>query len=330
METNLSEEIITPAVPSRTAVIYVFSGTGNTFIAAEATAAHLKTHHIETTLYKIEKNRNGGFADIPDPNDFDLAGFAYPIHAFNAPQFFLRFVKQLPTLTSKKAGMPAFLFKTSGEPFRPNNASSFSLCRILKKKGFLPCIDLHMLMPYNIVFRYPDAMAKQMYLHTVNVMAPKLAEEAAGGKYAKLTFNPITVCWSYLLRLQWFGAWINGPLHRVDKTRCTGCGLCAAKCPSQNIKMIAANKSSAEKSAGSRNSGPKQLPHFEGKCTMCMRCTMNCPQDAIKPGFLTLWKVNPAWNYHKLLNDNSIPDNWTDNVNAKYFRLFRNYYKENS
>ena len=60
-----------------------------------------------------------------------------------------------------------------------------------------------------------------------------------------------------------------------------------------------------------------------------MNCTMNCPTGAINPGFLTPWKVNGAWDFEKLMADDSIPDNWTDNENARYFKLFRNYYRNN-
>ena len=112
------------------AIAYIFSGTGNTFAAGEMLKQSLSAYSIDLDLYKITNDRK----NIPDPNDYDLAFFAYPIHAFNSPQFFLRFVKQIPALRPENAHMPAYIFKTSGEPFRPNNASSFSLCRILRKK----------------------------------------------------------------------------------------------------------------------------------------------------------------------------------------------------
>ncbi len=296
------------------AIAYIFSGTGNTFAAGEMLKQSLYAYSIDLDLYKITNDRK----NIPDPNDYDLAFFAYPIHAFNSPQFFLRFVKQIPALRPENAHMPAYIFKTSGEPFRPNNASSFSLCRILRKKGFDAASDMHMLMPYNIMFRYPKAMAKQMYIHTHH-MADVLAKEVSEGDKEKLSFNPITVLWAYLLRLQWFGAWVNGPLIKAKPALCTSCGKCAKICPAGNIQMIQKNV----------NGEVKLLPKFHGKCTMCMNCTMNCPTGAINPGFLTPWKVNGAWDFEKLMADDSIPDNWTDNENARYFKLFRNYYRNN-
>ncbi len=323
------------------AIIYVFSGTGNTLIAAQKTAAALAVRGIRTDIYRIvsadsdmyhsaflKADGNGGFlagsADripeenskvrisdefgfVPDPNSYDLAGFAYPIHAFNAPQFFLRFVKHLPSLCAEKKGMRAFLFKTSGEPFKPNASSSRTLAYFLKKKGFVPGIDMHMLMPYNIMFRYPKEMAKQMYLHT-EMMSDKMADLVCQESCPPLHFNPFITLFSYILRIQWLGAWINGPLHMIKKADCSGCGLCVKSCPSANIRM------------------DQGIPKIGWKCIMCMNCTMGCPKAAINPGFLTPWKVHPKWDFPALLADDSVASNWTDNPNAGYFRFFRSYY----
>ncbi len=309
------------------AIIYIFSGTDNTYIASEMVANALLEVNIQAELYRIctkdsdlydkELDRSNfayisdEFGYVPNPNNYDIAGFAYPIHGFNSPQFFLRFVKHLPALTDSKKGMRAFIFKTSGEPFRPNNASSNTLCYFLKKKGFNPGIDMHMLMPYNIMFKYPDAMAKQMYLHTKDVMAKKLASDIACENYKVLKYNVFTILWSYFIRLQWVGAWINGPLHKVKSDTCIGCKICVNACPAANIKI-------------------DNIPKFGTKCTMCMACTMKCPKGAINPGFLTPWKVWPRWDFNKILNDKNIPINYTDNENAKYFKFFRKYYSKNN
>lgn len=346
---------------SKRAIIYVFSGTGNTFITAEKAAKDLSEKGIQTDLYRVctqdsdlyrsafyRSDINGNyiaecpaslnlrsnnepvlenaiygcllsqeFGIIPDPNSYDLAGFAYPIHAFNTPQIFLRFVKQLPVLNPDKTESLGFIFKTSGEPFKPNASSSYTLAHFLKKKGYIPCIDMHILMPYNIMFRYPDAMAKQMYLHMetlVSKLADKVSDSLANAEdIQKLRFNPLITFMSFLFRIQWPAANLNGVLHKVKKSDCVGCGLCADHCPTGNIKMI---------------DGMKHIPKIGSNCTMCMECTMICPKAAINPGFLTPWKVNPKWNFEKILNDEEIPSNWTDDPKAGYFKLFRKYFSE--
>lgn len=58
-----------------------------------------------------------------------------------------------------------------------NDASSFHVAHLLKKKGYNLIMEKHFIMPYNIMFRYPDLMAKQMYLYLdplTEVLAKKL------------------------------------------------------------------------------------------------------------------------------------------------------------
>lgn len=283
------------------AVLYVFSGTGNTRLAADKIAEGLRESGMQTTVYEVR----APFTDAPDPNGYDVCGFGYPIHAFNAPQFFLRFVRGLPAV---QPGKYAFVFKTSGEPFHANSASSYSLMRLLKGKGFAPAMDRHLLMPYNIMFRYNDALAKQMYLHTLR-MAAMLADTVAEGRREKLRYYPWTVALMYLLRLQWFGAWINGPLTRANRQKCAACGRCAMECPAGNITMR------------------DGLPQFGWKCTMCMRCTFRCPRDAVRPGFLNAWRVNGPYPFEKLAANDAVPATYVNADTKGYFRLFRRYYR---
>jgi len=284
----------------KTAILYVFSGTGNTRLAADEIKEALAECDIDATIWDVRVP----FSAAPDPNGFDIAGFGYPIHAFNTPRVFLRFVKALPNVTEK----PAFIFRTSGEPFHANDASSRPLVRLLRKKGFLPMLDRHLLMPYNIVFRYPDALARQMFLHTRG-MARVIADAVAAGQPQKLRHPAWAVALQYLFRLQWFGAWVNGPLIHVNKGKCTGCGLCAQRCPAGNIRM-----------EGGR-------PRFSWRCTMCMGCAFRCPKDAVRPGILNAWRVNGEYPFKKLAADESIPATFVNEHTKGYFRLFRRYYE---
>ena len=178
----------------------------------------------------------------------------------------------------------------------------------LRRKGFTPGLDVHMLMPYNIMFRYEDALAKQMYIHTMR-MSDYIAARGAGSDYTRLRYNPATIVFKNILRLQWFGAWINGPLISAKKDLCTGCGVCVNNCPSGNITI------------------KDGRAHFGAKCTMCMSCAMRCPNDAVRSGMLNPWRVNGLFRYDRLVADDTVPKTYVNDETKGYFKLFRPYYE---
>jgi ferredoxin len=53
---------------------------------------------------------------------------------------------------------------------------------------------------------------------------------------------------------------------KVDKEKCTKCGLCVKICPVKNIKL-------------------DNFPVHGHRCNFCMRCVSWCPQKAIPCGF---------------------------------------------
>lgn len=81
----------------RKAIIYVFSGTGNTAKACNIYRDEFVKNGIETTVYNVKK----GFENLPDPNDFDLVGFGYPVHGFNAPEIFCNLQRICPSQTMR-------------------------------------------------------------------------------------------------------------------------------------------------------------------------------------------------------------------------------------
>lgn len=115
----------------KNAIIYVFSGTGNTKKACDIYKNEFEKNGVETTLYTVKK----GFENLPDPNNFDYVGFAYPIHGFNAPYIMLDLAKALPRAIEKeqnicekrrKISKKAVIFtqKTAKKRAKTNNISS--------------------------------------------------------------------------------------------------------------------------------------------------------------------------------------------------------------
>ncbi len=284
-------------------IIYCFSGTGNTNRVCRYICEELKNYGYESEIFPITYTAYKS-KQFPDPNGYDLIGVAYPGHAFNAPHLFNKFVKWLP---KAERGQRAFIIKTSGEPFSVNNSSSDAVKRYLKRKGYAFTYEKHYLMPYNIMFRYPQGLAKQMCLYaqaTAKVSARKIAE----GEKERLHRNPGSVIMCFLGKIEWFGAWFNGLFFRVNKKKCIDCGKCAKNCPAQNI---------------TKKNGKYR---FGGHCTLCCRCTMNCPKDAISMGLLNGLRVNGAYAYEKLLADQTVSGNYINEQTVGYYKKFLKYY----
>lgn len=282
-------------------IIYYFTGTGNTKIAAKAIENELVLAGYFVTLFELRADQE----NIPDPNDFDIIGFGYPIHAFNAPKFFLKYIKKLPQVSHRKA----FIFKTSGEPFGFNRLSSWTLIHILKRKGFSVMMERHLLMPYNIMFRYQDALAKQMYLHTID-MAKVIANDIKNNRIRKIKFNLFYLPVMYLFRIQWFGARINSPLFYVKDDTCISCHLCESICPTSNITM------------------KDGIPSFGKDCAMCMGCVIDCPVDAIRPGLISSMRINGKYPFQTLLGDEHVSADFINDQTKGYFKLFKKYYEK--
>lgn len=166
----------------KNAIIYVFSGTGNTKKACDIYKSEFEKNGVETTLYTVKK----GFENLPDPNNFDYVGFAYPIHGFNAPYIMLDLAKALPKANGTKQ---YFVVKTSGEPLKINNVSSIKFNDIMKKKGYVLMSEYHYVMPYNMIFRHTDEMAARMK-NTLEQLAPVEAREVICGVEHKLSKVP--------------------------------------------------------------------------------------------------------------------------------------------
>ena len=248
------------------AIIYVFSGTGNTMKICGLYKDAFEKNGVETTLYKVK----AGFEDLPDPNGYEYVGFAYPIHAFNAPKIMLDLARALKRAETSKR---YFVVKSSGEPLKINNISSYKMRSILKKKGYKQFAEYHYIMPYNMIFRHADDVVARMW-RAARTLAPLEAKAVLEGKEHMLKGVPFGHLAACIMRIEHPAMRVNGRLFKVNKDKCTQCGACAKNCPVGNIEM---------KNGKFR---------FKGDCLMCARCSFNCPVDAFDIALLNGWRVN--------------------------------------
>jgi flavodoxin/NAD-dependent dihydropyrimidine dehydrogenase PreA subunit len=282
-------------------ILYAFSGSGNTFIVEDALKKHLEEAGHKVTVFRFHSpNEN-----VPSPSDFDMVGIGYPIHAFNVPKAFYKFIRKLPPQKDKKY----FIFKVSGEPFHLNDASSYHFTKYLDKHGYIRVYEKHFLMPYNIMFKYKEGLEKQMYLY-IDPLAKAMSEDLSSTNNVLIKYHLRHIILSFFLRIEWIAAPVNRPLIRVDMKKCAKCLRCVKECPTA------------------------ALIYKDGKikmgkgCALCMRCTLNCPKNAIRFGFLNNWKVTGGFQYERILSDPKIDPCFINKNTTGYFKKFRKYYKE--
>ncbi len=251
------------------AIIYLFSGTGNTAKVCNLYKEEFEKNGVDTTVYNVSSD----FGDLPNPSQYRYVGFAYPIHAFNAPAIMLDLAKRLP----EARGVKYFVLKSSGEPLRINNISSNKMRRILKSKGYGQFAEYHYVMPYNMIFRHSDETATRMW-KTACALAPIEAREVLAFREHKLKGVPFGSAVACILRIEHHAMRVNGRCFRVNKDKCINCGACARNCPVGNIVI--------------ENGKFK----FGGDCLMCARCSFNCPTDAFNIALLNNWRVNGKYN----------------------------------
>lgn len=283
--------------------LYTFSGTGNTKLCGE----FLKKYFIEAGYEVVHYIFDIKDKKYPDPNDADLIGIGYPIHAFNVPSKFLAFIKHFKKVKENKK---YFIYKVSGEPFKLNDASSSLLNKYMKKKNFTLIDEKHFLMPYNIMFDYDIRIKKEMYLY-LEPLCRLYVEEILNCDGKKIKYPLSKRILSFLFRIEYIAPKLNSMFVRVDNEKCTKCMLCKNRCPMQAIYINSKNELRVNKN-----------------CVMCMRCTLNCPHNAIKFGIMNPRKVNGPTNYEKIKKDSSIDPNYFNIDTKGYFKLFVKYFDE--
>ncbi len=300
------------------AILYVFSGTGNTALVAELYKKYFSDY--ETVIYNIHKT--GEEETVPQPADFDLVGIGYPVHGFNAPQIVNDFCKSLPKMNEGGAdtgsgSKKTFIFKTSGEGLTYNNYSSQKIIRMMERKGYEFFTERHFVMPYNMIFRHSPQMVKSEYIYA-DAQVRLNVKELEEGRKNKLHYFPLRYWFVPVVRIEWLYARLQGPFMKVDMNKCTRCMKCANECPMDNIVF---------KTEGA-DGNKKESFKFGTDCTLCVRCSFNCPQSAISIGLLNNWKVNGSYHIKQTAEDASLEfPYFTEKLTGLYRWLFYKYYR---
>ena len=250
------------------ALVLYFSGTGHTKAMLEVLKKRMeKEGDFSVLLHSIEDN-----GPAPDIGEFDLVVFSYPIHAFNMPLDYEGHIRKLDF----SRGRAYAILKQSGEPHFLNDASSRTLLRRIGRSGKPFYGEWHLLMPYNIHFRYPDFLVKRILEGDrllLDAFLRKLGKDKTSSPKERILLSAV----GWFFRIERFAGPVAARGYAVDPTRCVSCLQCVRSCPRNNIRLEEG----------------KIL--FGRDCLLCMRCAFHCPKDAIHMGLFEKWKVNGAY-----------------------------------
>lgn len=244
----------------RKTLILYFSGTGNTWLAAEKLKARLSERGIASDLKAIEEIRT----DV-DLGPYSTIGIGYPIYLFSVPGFVYRFLKKLTAGEGRKA----FVFATMGGGTFGSEALAALL---LRNRGYRVIGAKPFVAPNNDAVltgsENPDSPEAQADIEGLLRGIDSWVDEIVEGK-GSIYKNKVSTKLAAAITGFAFRKLI--PLHafsmpfwflKADK-RCTSCGICERICPVGNIK------------------GSLKIPRFGTRCLLCERCLNFCPKNAI-------------------------------------------------
>ncbi len=232
------------------AIIYYFSGTGNTEYATSKFADNLESSGYETETKPVD------FIHSDITQDYDLYGFGFPVYAFGAPIPFKNFLESFLEYHRKVTNKKAFVFSTAGGS---SGKTEKIIAKKLKKAGFDVKAAFFIKAPSN----YPASRhikagnSAENIREQVKEAAEIILYENSQAKTKRINFfKPI----HWLFEKLGTNGFARGLFSDHD---CVKCKNCVRFCPMNNISLI------------------ENKIEFGNNCCNCMRCLHNCPTTAI-------------------------------------------------
>lgn len=247
-----------------------FSGTGNSKFCIEK---FMTEYGDNEGTFSIEQNE----ALEHIKNNWEIV-ISYPVQYSNIPKILQDYIITNPQLWK---GKKIFILATMGL-FSGDGAGI--LARLLKKYGAVIVGGLHLKMPDSIsdvralkrkyeknkeLVRRAEVKIHKAVMDVKNGRPPQ--EGLGRGHHLAGLFGQRLYFWGKTKRY-------TNKL-KIDREKCSGCGLCEKRCPMKNILL---------------NNGTAIA---KGKCTMCYRCISKCPQQAITLLGKKIIEQNDVTNY---------------------------------
>lgn len=284
----------------QSAIILSFSGTGNTHYVANEMRIQFEAKGIKTSVYPMEKLST--MSNLPSLLAVDMVGIAFPVHAFNPPRYVENMIRSLPEIPGKKC----FILKTAGSPF-VNGGTTSTLKKILQRKKWLLQYETLVPMPPNLFARVPDSFIKTNLL-MLTKQVNKITNDLICNKHEIIKASALLRFVCRIMRIEGWGAGFGGHYWKVEDS-CIKCGKCVKECPSNNISF------------------QNDRFSFGWKCSMCMRCSFQCPVQAFNNKLFGKWFMLKApYNLSQIANDPSIKAMSLSDSNLATMKDFRKFW----
>lgn len=250
-------------------MIFYMSGTGNTRWAAAAIAqatgeklVNILDKGLENTSYRLD--------------DGECLGFCFPVHGWRPPKAFRDFIGRLDL--GQTTGHYCYALCTAGD----NIGETIDILRgDLAKKGIRLDSAFSLVMPESYVgLPFMDVDTPENEARKKAKAATDLARFITIIKERRTGAEELTIGRWPRINSRLLGGFFTShlitdkPFH-VTTDLCTGCGLCAASCPTGNITP---------------GDGNRPTWSNDGSCLACFACYHHCPHHAIEYGRMTRHK----------------------------------------
>ena len=268
-------------ISCKEAVLYVMSGTGNTYRVCrwtEKIAARFKTKS------KIIMLEDADFDNDLNRDQTSLVGLFFPTHGFMPPWSMIKFLFKIP----KRRRIPVMCIATRGalrigslQIPGVSGFATFFAALMMFLKGYNVRAVFSLDMPSNFINfhwglhpRNVDNISKKS-----RIRLEILINRIFNGRSVFLTRNNLwEILWcifliwlvpllpiAYLIVARMFMAKVM-----FSNNNCVGCGMCARFCPNQAILM--------------KDTGTKKRPYWTYHCENCLRCMGYCKKRAVEAG----------------------------------------------
>lgn len=248
-------------------MIIYFTGTGNSRDIATRLAEALADNDIVELSGRVLRDK-----ELKAAQPCRAVVWVFPVYSWGVPPVVADFIKDV-RLTGTLAAAH-HLVATCGDDA---GLTARQWRRLIRRRGWTPASASTVIMPntYTLMKGFdvdPDELADEKLMASrprVAQIARRIKDNAVDddvikGRFAWFKSNII---------YPWFKRFAMSPkpFHATDS--CTGCGLCARRCPLGNITM-----------------NDDRRPCWGNDCALCLRCYHTCHTAAVQYGKATRGK----------------------------------------